>query len=307
MLKFKIKFVILICVLAVLCLCGFVPGMAQEKIIAIVNDDVITQRDIDDFSNYMKMQLSSQYKNKELDDKIRAMKNELLDRLVEDRIILQEAKKSGIIIDESRVKAKISEIKSRYPGDAEFQSSLKMQGMTQGDLENRIREQMLMYLIVESKVKSRIVISPNEVTDFYQNNPQEFKSSQVWQFDTLSLDSEEKANIFSRSLRSGQDINELAAQNSLTVDKMGVTQGQLKKELEEEVLKLKVGEVSEPIIIGSSYYVFKLTNIEAPRDLTLAEAQEKIYSFLYNKKIQLQLTKWIDELKKQSYIKISQS
>jgi len=235
------------------------------------------------------------------------MKSELLDRLIEDRIILQEAKKSGIVIDEARVKAKINEIKARYPGEIEFQRSLDAQGMTQADLENRIREQMLMYLIVEAKVRSKIVISPTEVTDFYQKNPQEFKSMQVWQFDTLSLDSQNKANVISRGLKSGQDINEVAAQNSLTVDKMDVVEGQLKKDLEDVVLKLKIGEVSEPILIDSSYYVFKLTNIVAPQDQALAQAQDKIYSFLFSKKMQLQLAKWIDELKKQSYIKIIQN
>lgn len=303
----KIKFTVLTCVLIFLCFSGLIPAMAQEKIIAIVNDDVITQRDIDDFSNYMKMQFSGQYKGRALDEKIQAMKSELLDRLIEDRIILQEAKKSGIVIDEARVKAKINEIKARYPGEIEFQRSLDAQGMTQADLENRIREQMLMYLIVEAKVRSKIVISPTEVTDFYQKNPQEFKSMQVWQFDTLSLDSQNKANVISRGLKSGQDINEVAAQNSLTVDKMDVVEGQLKKDLEDVVLKLKIGEVSEPILIDSSYYVFKLTNIVAPQDQALAQAQDKIYSFLFSKKMQLQLAKWIDELKKQSYIKIIQN
>ncbi len=307
MLMRKINLVIFIFFLVTMCSCDFVTCYAQEKIIAIVNDDVITQRDVDDFSKYMRMQLSSQYKGRQLDDKINAMKNELLDRLVEDRIILQEAKKSGIIIDEARVKAKINEIRGHYPSDIEFQRSLEMQGMTQSDLESRIREQMLMYIIVEIKVRNKIVISPTEVTEFYQKNPQEFKSAQVWQFDTLVTDSPEKANIIARAIRSGQDISAVAVENSLTVEKMDVVEGQLKKELEDVILKLKTGEVSDPIINGNSYYIFKLTGLAQPKEQALAEAQDRIYSFLFNKKMQLQLTKWIDELKKQSYIKITQS
>jgi len=303
----KIKLVVFIFFLVTMCSCDFVTCYAQEKIIAIVNDDVITQRDVNEFSNYMRMQLSGQYKGKELDDKVKEMKTEILDRLLEDRIILQEAKKSGIVIDESRVKAKVGEIKGRYPSDAHFQRSLEMQGMTQADLESRIREQMLMYVIVEAKVRSKIVVNPTEVTEFYQNNPQEFKSSQVWQFDTLSLDTQDKANVISKALKSGQDILEVAAGNSLKVEKMDVSEGHLKKELEDVVLKLKVGEVSDPILIGSSYYVFKLTNILAAQAQGLDQAQDKIYTFLSNKKMQLQLTKWIDELKKQSYIKIIQN
>ncbi len=62
---------------------------AQDKIAAIVNNDIITQKDLDDFLNFMRIQLSQDYSGKELENKIQAMKPDLLDRLIEDRLILQ--------------------------------------------------------------------------------------------------------------------------------------------------------------------------------------------------------------------------
>ena len=77
---------------------------AQDKIIAIVNSDVITQKDLNDFLNFMRMQLMTEYKGKELENKIQSMKLDLIDKLVEDRLILQQAKKNNIQIDEGRLR-----------------------------------------------------------------------------------------------------------------------------------------------------------------------------------------------------------
>ena len=66
---------------------------AQDKIVAVVNNDIITRKDLSDFMNFMRMQLSHQYKGKELDAKVAETKRGLLDKLIEDHLILQEAKK----------------------------------------------------------------------------------------------------------------------------------------------------------------------------------------------------------------------
>ena len=71
--------------------------------------------------------------------------------------------------------------------------------------------------------------------------------------------------------------------------------------------KLRVGEVSGPVKIEDKYCVFRLNAIIPPKQLSLLESQEKIHEFLFNSKMQEGLTKWLDELKKNSYIKISQN
>ncbi len=66
---------------------------AQDKIVAIVNEDVITKRDLDEFIVFTRIQLSREYQGRELETKLQSMKLDLLNKLIEDRLILQEAKK----------------------------------------------------------------------------------------------------------------------------------------------------------------------------------------------------------------------
>ncbi len=277
---------------------------ALDKIIAIVNNDVITQRDLDDFVSFMRVQMSGELKGSQLDDKIKTMTPEFVDRLVEDRIILQEARKNKLIADEGRIKGRMAEIKRQYPSDIEFQEALKKQGLVQADIEARVRDQMLMYNIIESKVRSRVVVSPAEVTNFYQQAPDNFKSPQVCEFDFLALDSQGVADEISQGAKKDQSLEDLAAKFSLSLNKLSMKEGQFKKDVEDVLLKLKAGNVSEPIKIEDKYYIFRLNKINPPRQLSLSETQENIYSYLFNKKMQEGLAKWLDELKKQSYIKI---
>lgn len=284
-----------------------VRAVAQEKIIAIVNNEIITQKDFDDFVSFTRLQLSGEYKGRQLEYKIQSLKNDLLNRLIEDRIILQEAKKNNIRVDESRIKAKIDEIRKRYGSDAEFQSVLKSQGIVQADLELRAREQMLMYNIIDEKIRKKIVISPAEVTGFYQKNTNLFRVPPVWDFDAVTLDDESKVVEISDSIEKGQKLEELAAKYSFTINKLHVKEGQLKKEIEEVLAKLQPRSVSKPIKIEEGYYIFRLNNVTEGRQKSLAESQDSINNIIFNKKMEEELAKWMEQLKKSSYVKVMQN
>lgn len=277
---------------------------AEDKIIAVVNKDVITQKDFDGFVNFMRMQLNQTYQGEQLEKKIASLESDLMERLVEDRLILQEAKKSGIKLNNDKVKARIEQIKRAYPSDNEFQAALKGQGLSQNDIETRIREQLLMYSIIEVKVKSRIVINPGEVTEFYQKNKDKLFTPQVREFQAVTVDNEDLARKVFSALRNNEDSALVSERYGVAVNKLNsYADGQLKKEVEEIVFKLKAGEVSPPAKINEKYYIFKLDNIIAPKQESLFEAQDKIYNMLLETKMQRELASWIEQLKNQSYIK----
>ncbi|MDO8662819.1 MAG: peptidyl-prolyl cis-trans isomerase [Candidatus Omnitrophota bacterium] len=304
----SLKFLPLFIFLPIFCLLFATHSLyAEDKIAAIVNNEVITQKDLDDFLHFMTMQLAREYKGKALENKLASIKTDLLSRLIEDKLILQEAKKEKIILDEARVRAKVNEIRKRYDSDSAFQAELMGQGLTQADIENKVREQFLMYAIVEQKVRSKISVRPDEVTSFYENNKKDFSPGEEREFIAFALDNEDLADSFAYNLKIGKTPEDLAARYPFTANQLSVAQGEdLKKEIEETVFKLAVNEVSDVVKMDDKYYVFRLINIIPPKQLSLNEVQYKIQSFLFEKKMQEEMAKWIDELKNQSYIKINQ-
>jgi parvulin-like peptidyl-prolyl isomerase len=252
--------------------------------------------------------MSERYRATQVENKIETIRPDLLDRLIEDRLILQEAKKNKLTVDENRVKAKIGEIKQQYPTEAQFQEELIKQGFVQADLETKIREQMLMYSIIDQKIRSKIIVRPDEVTAFYDKNKKEFVSPEEREFQVITLENMGLANSFFGDFKSGKKLEDLATRYPIKVDKIKVTQEEeLKKEIAEVVFKLNISEVSNPVSVDGKYYVFKLDNITPSKYLLLSEVQDKIHSYIFERKMQQELTKWLDELKKQSYIKIMQS
>jgi parvulin-like peptidyl-prolyl isomerase len=278
---------------------------AQDKVVAIVNNEIITQKDLNDFLNFVHLQYAHELEGKALEDKMGAMKKDLLQRLIEDRIMLQQAKNEKISIEPARVKAKIDEIKKRYSEESEFEQDLAREGLVQADLENKIREQMLMYNIVDQKVRAKVEIRPDEITSFYNQNQRQFLKPEERALTVIILPDEELAKTVSYQLKLGTKLEELAGKYPFTTDKLSAFQGQnLRSEIEDIVFKLGMAEISDPIKIDQQYYVFRLDDIIGSQQLSLIQAQDKIRSYLFEKKLQIALAKWLDELKKQSYIKI---
>ncbi len=278
---------------------------AQDKVIAVVNNEIITQKDLADFLNFIRLQYAQQLQGKALEEKINSMKLDLLQRLIEDRLILQQAKLEKMSMESGRVKAKISEIKKRYASQADFETDLAKQGLVQADLENKISEQMLMYNLVEQKVRSKVMIRPDEITSFYAQHKEKFLKPQERLLTLFILQDESVAKTVSYQLRLGTQVDILAARYAFTTDKLSALAGQqLRPEIEETVFKLAIGEVSSPVKIDDQYFIFKLDEIIGSQQLTLPQAQDKIQALLFESKLQAELAKWLDELKKQSYIKI---
>ena len=295
---FKIFFVLSV-------LIGSFPlARAEEKIVAIVNNEVITQRDLEAFLNFMRVQLSKDYSSQELDEKIAMMKSDLLDRLIEDRLILQEAKKNNLKADDSRTKSKIDELKKRYNSEEDFENSLKSQGLVEADLQARVRDQILMYNIVEIKIRDKIVIKPAEITEYYNKNIASFNLAEEREFKSLAVSEEDKAKKAAEDIREGKDVNELVKESGFTANVFSARQdGELKKDVEEILFNLKSGEVSQPLKIKDSYYIFQLSKINPSRQQVLSEVQDFIHATLYENKMQEAMVKWVEELKKKAYLK----
>jgi parvulin-like peptidyl-prolyl isomerase len=207
---------------------------AQDKIVAVVNNEVITQKDLDEFTNFMRMQLSRDHNQPEVEKKLESLKTDFLQKLIEDRLILQEAKNSKVNIDESRIKTRLAEIKKRYPSDADFQEDLIRQGLTRADMENKIREQLLMYYIINQKVRSLVSVRPDEVTHFYNSDPKKFSIGEERELEMINLENKDQAVSFSYNLKSGEKLEQLAARYPVSVDQIKASRnGQLMKDIEE--------------------------------------------------------------------------
>lgn len=283
----------------------------EDKLVAIVNNEIITDTDVKGFLNVLFLQLSSQLEGEQLKAEMKKAEEEAVSRLVEDRLILQEAKKKGLTIDNREIEQRLKAIKDNFPSETEFDLYLTMQKLVLGDVKNKIQEQIMMRSIVESEVRDKVFVHPQEVTDYYNTHQQELKQPERIELDSIFIrdDSKEQSADFKiqdilKKLKEGQNFAKLREEFSNSEPIGIVKKGMLNEEIEKVVYNLKLGEVSTPVKTNNGIYLFKLMKKIPESELGLEEIRDKIYQMLFEQKFTEKLTFWVDGLKEKAYILI---
>lgn len=314
------KTILLCAVIFAQCAIFDVHAIAQDKIVAIVNKDIITEKDLKDFISFMRMQLSESGPAKDIDSRIEAMKPDLVDKLIEDRLILQEAKrilreaydKKNLPLarrlepDRSRIKERLALMRAQYNSNAQFQQSLARQGFNEADIERRLEEQMLTRNIIDIKIRNSIVISPSEVTDFFESHRKEFLVPEERLVTMVAVSDPKLVNQVYLKAKHAADLEAIAGEYGLKTDILNFFKDQeLRQDINEAVFELQIGRISRPVKVEKIFYIFRLDSVNPPMQQSLPEVQDRIYAYLQDVKMQNELRRWLDELRSKAYIKIS--
>lgn len=276
---------------------------AQDKIVAIVNKDTITQSDADAYLKVVILQLSQQYAGNGLENKIKEEKEQLISRMIEDKIILQEAKRKGLFARPDKVKSRIGQLKANYGSEIEFEDSLKEKGLTVKDLENKLNDQMIMREVVEREVRDKVVVSPDEVTRFYEKNKAElFLRPESRTVESLYFEDEAMAEKLEQDLKNGLDFQEAAKRYRCAYARDTVSRNELRPEVQERVFSLRMNEFSGPIKTEKGTYIFKLLDTHQPEIQSLSEAHSRVFNYLFEEKFSIKMLEWLEDLKSKAYI-----
>ena len=276
----------------------------SDKIIAIVNKDVITQSEADANLKVLILQFSQQYKGDELQERIKEEKDNLINNIIEDKIILQEAKRQGIRPRPEAVKDRMEEIKRNFPKESDFESLLRERGLTIGDFERRLGEQIIMREIIERKVKDKINVNPDEVTKYFNEHKEDFLHLETRVVDMFYLNDESNIEKLIQDFKNGVNPQEIAKQYNATYTRDSVSKKQLRPEIGEVVFSLQNDEISKPINLEGVFYIFKLIEIKPEKIDDLSSVHNKIFSYLYREKFNRKMAEWLEELKAKAYIEI---
>ncbi len=262
-----------------------------NKIVAKVNNSAITSKDIEEYAKSTSL-------NK---DEPKAYRK-ILEHLIEEKLILQEAKKEKMKVDESLVEKRLEQLISAYGSYDEFEKSLTAQGFNIARVKEKIRDNLIIHQAIEKYVSSQISISPVEVTNYYQQHLRDFisppkyicwiaKSNKKSFLDKLSAEIKEKG------------INKVMESNKDIFFKIESDESGLKEEVKEVVKNIKENEFRVKEIEGA-YYLIYLVKVVPEHKKFLNEVKEEIYKKIWEEKFSKRFSEWIDKLKENSLIKI---
>lgn len=310
-------FTVVISLITVISASVILHAAVIDKIVVVINNEVITQNEIDRLLGPLYHQFSATLSGDELMKKIEEARQAIMAQLIDEKLILSEAKKLAIEVDDKDVLAKVEEARKRFPSITAFEQALASQGISMKDLKTKYKEQLMAKKLIDQKVGARIFMTPNEVSDYYAKHIAEFSQPEVLKLSNIlirpkdSVSPEKTAELvleIGRRLKEGGDFAELAriysegpgAQEGGSMGYVG--KGDLLPEIEKVVFNMKQGEVSGVIRTKLGYHFFKLDEKKEARAMSLSEVRKNIEQIIWMEKMKEKSKGWIEDLRKHAYI-----
>ena len=313
---------------AVLCLLTFfhpsvVRAETVDRIIAIVNDDVITFSDLNREGAALFRRITQEAPPEKVEQTLLKAREEILANLIDKLIVEQRARKLGISIGDPEVDSAIAGIIERNKITAEiFWQQIALMGSSQQDYRELVRSQILQERLIDYEIRSRVVVNEERMREFYEKNyAQKMKEDAyhvlqmgfVWQGNTQAAkdDARRRAEEARQQALAGQDFSTLARQLSdLPSAKDGGDIGVFKKSEMAAYMKaglqgLKAGQISAVLEAPNGYQFFKLLSDRGDVSLqaSFETVKEQIRQRMYEDALKSQFEKWVKELRDQAYIK----
>lgn len=313
-------------------LTGLVPAWAQQaprqlvdRVIAVVNDEAITQSELDLYLRPLYQEMKKDHrKEEELAAQLNEIRLKLLNQMIEDRLVFQEAKTRGITVDETEIDHMVDQFKARFPTEAEFEKALQTEGYSLTKLRENYRRQTTIRKLHDMEIHAQVVISPREIEEYYQAHPSEFAEEESVQIRSITVRKSEEAvqkgltdetarrkiEALQERIREGENFEKLAKDFSedAHAEKEGIVgwvkRGEMLPAINQALFKLRPGGISPVVETPEGYHLFMVMDKRTGRLESLEETREKIRSLLFKEEAQKRFKEWMEELKGRAYISI---
>ncbi|MDI6717165.1 MAG: peptidylprolyl isomerase [Actinomycetota bacterium] len=305
-----LKYGLAVALIAVIAI--YVAGCSREPLAATVNGKNITVAEVDERLKQMMGNHMEQFKGEQgkiLEDQV---KYDLLNKMIERELLVQEADKLGIKVSKKQLDAKIKEMMKAFnlKDEKALLEALKQQSMTleqfKEDVEKYAKVQML-----GERITKDVKVAPKEVEDYYNLNKNEFLTKDQVHAAHILVDKEEDAKKILKELRNGADFAELARKYSIDTgskssggDLSWKDKDMYVKEFADACWSLEPGQLSEPVKTQYGYHIIKLIDKKPARQKTFSEVESQIKEKLVLAKKQELFNKWYSDIKKKAVIKI---
>jgi len=296
-------------------------AVVMDKIVAVVNDEVITQQELNQVLLPVYLKYREVYQGDEFKEKIIEARKEALAKVIEDRLVLSEAKRLQVIVDEAEVDEKIADIEIQFDNEDDFLTALEKEGLTLPQLRERYHNQIMARKLIDYRVRGQINITPTEISNYYQQKLADFMEPPTYGLinmvirvneDDDKAKARELADKILMSLKLGKTFEELLEEHKeaefppkvTDMGKIRITD--LAPEIASNIEGLKAGEYSAVVESTLGYHIFKVSHRSKGRQLDFNEAREAIRENLFMKKAEERYTEWMEELKSNAYISIKE-
>ncbi len=303
---------------------GFAEPQLLDRVVAVINDEIITLSELDMLLRPIYEHYSQEYEGQRLVNKITEARKKLLNQLIEDRLVFQEAKKLEIEVTEAEIDEELARLKEEFPSEMELEQALNQQGMSFATVRERIQRQIMVRRLHDMEIRSKVVVSPLEMKSYYDSHPSEFINKESVKIRSLTLkksddtrrqglkDEEAWQAIqnLRRQILQGEEFADLAKVHSQdTRAESGglsewVEKGNMIPAIDDVIFKLQVGQLSEIVETSMGYHLFRVEERKVGEEKSYEDARDDIYDKIFHEKSKKRFEHWLTNLKRSAYISV---
>ncbi len=297
-----------------------------EEIIARVNNEIITRSELDkarlaaeeDARQECQGKCTPEQLRTDIDDR---QKNTLRD-LIDQSLLVQRGKDMGLNVEPDVIK-KLDQLRQQNKIDSmeDLEKAVTAQGSNWEDFKNNLRNGILTQRVISSEVGSHITIGKEEVGKFYNEHKKEFVRPEQVALREIEVSTEgkkdeelpelkKKAETALKRVKDGEDFGEIAKRfsDSSTAKQGGFLgvykRGELSKELEDIVFKMKKNELTDVMDTKQGYLVLQVLERYEAGEQPLDKVENEIMDHLYSQRMEPAMRNYLKTLREQSYVVI---
>jgi len=295
-----------------------------DRVVAVVNEEIISLSELSSAVNpYAERMKSLGYPPEKEREMLFKVREDMLEQLINQKLTDQESKKYSISISEKELDNAIERVKEvNHYTEEDLRSMLAKEGMSMEGYRNKVKEHLTRSKLLNYAVKSKIVITGDEIKSYYNNNIAKYRGEKIYHLKNMirrvglheSVD--EKQNIRSKmediynKLKMGQifeDVGKKYADSEFDIKVMDLgmfKNNELSPEIQEAIKGLKAGEFSKVVETEVGYQIIYIEKIEEKPDTSLEEATPEIQEILFKEVVEKKFESWIGDLRQRSHIKV---
>lgn len=283
-----------------------VAAQTLSKIAAVVNEDIITTRQLE-----QRLADTSGKLNRA------GQQRQILDVMIAELLMQQRAQEIGLEVTDRDIEKAISDVEAQNSiSRDQLEQALIAQGLTMSRYRTQLTNQILRYKLMGHEVQSKVDITRQEVRNYYQQHLEDYRQSAHTRLSRLSFpiaNDEAKAQadaaVARRKLLDGQSVEEvlleLSPRTQIEGGDMGSFKaGELSATFEDALHGLDVDGISAIVSLGNVLHILKVEERSSGGVADLASVEEAIREQLRKKKMDEKLQQWREDLKKEAYIDI---
>lgn len=318
----------ILCVLFFVMLSIFIPlqhsrAEVVDRIVAYVNDEIITLSELNTETQAFVTARKQNPYLREQSQSLQAIRREILDRLINERLTAQEVSRLQISVPDAEVEDVITRVsrENRLTQEA-LEAQLRKEGRTLEDLRQQIRRTLEQNRLIHREVRSKTVITDELLEAYYQSHLEEFQAKERWRLQDIFLPfpsaasaeyrarMHELAQQIHNQLLQGTGFASMARRYSRGPgaeqggDLGFFSKGELDPVLEKAVAELGEGEISPVITTEMGLHIFKVTEVDETPPKPFEEVRESIYGHLYQRELDYKYREWLSSLRQRSFVRI---